>query len=343
MKNREYWRKRAEILQDSLLNTADEFYTDLERQYKLSLNNIEKEIVLWYKRFAKNNQITYIEAKRMLQYKELIELRWDIEEYIKYGKENSINTNWIKELENASSKAHITKLECLKLKLQNEIEVLISKQSNTTTDILNDIYTEGYYKTLYDMQQGLGLAFSINSFKENEIQSILSTPWTVDNITFSDRWGKYRVELIDTLRTELTQNLILGKKPDETINLIAKKFNKTKNQVGNLVMTESAYFSSLSRNDCYNDLGIEEFEIVATLDMKTSKICRELDGMHFSLKEYEVGVTANPFHPFCRTTTCPYFNDEFTVDEKRISRLNGKVQYVSSNLKYNEWKDKYVK
>ncbi len=60
-------------------------------------------------------------------------------------------------------------------------------------------------------------------------------------------------------------------------------------------MTEQAYFSSLSQKDCFKDLGVEEFEILATLDSHTSEICCEMDGKHFQMKDYEPGTTAPPF------------------------------------------------
>lgn len=43
-------------------------------------------------------------------------------------------------------------------------------------------------------------------------------------------------------------------------------------------MTESAAFSSIAQKDCFKDLGVEEYEIIATLDSKTSDICQALDG-----------------------------------------------------------------
>ena len=107
-------------------------------------------------------------------------------------------------------------------------------------------------------------------------------------------------------------------------------------------MTESAFFASASQKDCYNDLDVEKYEIVATLDLKTSKTCRYLDGKVFEMKDYEVGVTAPPFHNYCRTVTAPYFDDEL-ANEKRIARSSdGQVYYVDANIKYNEWYKKYV-
>ena len=91
------------------------------------------------------------------------------------------------------------------------------------------------------------------------------------------------------------------------------------------------------------DLGVKEYEIVSTLDSKTSEICRSLDGKHFPMSEFKPGITAPPFHPWCRTTTVPYFNDEFTKGEMRAARdEDGKTYYVPADMKYREWELKYV-
>ena len=109
-------------------------------------------------------------------------------------------------------------------------------------------------------------------------------------------------------------------------------------------MTESAAISSVAQKDCLKDLGVEKYEILATLDNLTSQICRDLDGKVFDMKEYEVGVTAPPFHPNCRSTTVPYFDDEFTEGEQRAARdSDGKTYYVPADMKYREWEKKFVK
>lgn len=344
-KNRDYWRKRSEQVQESLLNKSDVYAADLEKQYKLAMTEIQKEIEVWYKRFAKNNCISYAEAKRLLNTNELKEFRWNVEEYIKYGQKNAVHQYWMEELENASAKVHITRLEALKLQVQQHVETLIGNQLDDTDNLIRNLYKETYYRNAFELQKGFNTGFSFAAFNENELDKVLAKPWTSDGVEFSKRiWGEYRPQLVETLHTQLTQTLIQGKTPDKAIQVIANKFNTTRKKASNLVMTESAYFSSLSRNDCYKDLGIEEFENVATLDTKTSNTCQSMDGTHFPLTEYEVHVTAPPFHNYCRTTTCPYFNDEFTLGEKRTARsLNDKTEYIPSNIKYPEWKKKYVK
>ncbi|WP_227849992.1 minor capsid protein, partial [Clostridioides sp. ZZV15-6598] len=115
----------------------------------------------------------------------------------------------------------------------------------------------------------------------------------------------------------------------------------SKSQAKNLIMTESAFFASASRKDCFNDLDVEKYEIVATLDLKTSSICRELDGKVFDMNDYQVGITAPPFHPRCRTTTAPFFSDE---EGYRAARgEDGKTYYVSSNMKYEKWYKTHVR
>lgn len=123
---------------------------------------------------------------------------------------------------------------------------------------------------------------------------------------------------------------------------VDKKFKNVKVQAGRLVMTEQAYFHSVSQKDAFNDLDVEEFEVVATLDSHTSEICQEMDGKHFPMKDYQPGVTAPPFHVWCRSVTVPYFDDEFSVGERAARGEDGKTYYVPSDMKYKEWAKKYV-
>ena len=57
-----------------------------------------------------------------------------------------------------------------------------------------------------------------------------------------------------------------------------------------------------------------------------------------------MGVTAPPFHPRCRGCTAPYFNDEFTINERRAARgEDGKYQLVLSDMSFKEWKAEFVR
>ncbi|VFC15748.1 minor head protein [Clostridioides difficile] len=342
MKHKDYWRKRFEQLEEVQNNKSVKYYLELEKKYKLAMNSIEKDILSWYNRFAENEGISLLEAKKLLNTRELEEFKWNVEEYIKYGKENAINQKWMKELENASARLHITRLEALKLQIQQHVEVLYGNELDGIDKLMRDIYTSGYYHTAFNVQQGVNVGWSLMSLDTNRINKIISKPWATDGLNFSERiWGKHRPTLINELHTKLTQSIIRGENPKNLVNDFAKRFNVSKSQAKNLIMTESAFFASASRKDCFSDLDVEKYEIIATLDLRTSNICRELDGKIFDMKDYQVGITAPPFHCRCRTTTAPWFEDE---EGYRAARgEDGKTYYVPSSMKYNEWYEKYVK
>ncbi|HBF4243904.1 TPA: minor capsid protein [Clostridioides difficile] len=342
MKHKDYWRKRFEQLEEAQNNKSVKYYLELEKQYKLAMNSIEKDILAWYNRFAKNEGISLLEAKKLLNTRELEEFKWSVEEYIRHGKENAINQKWMKELENASARVHITRLEALKLQIQQQVEVLYGNELDGIDKLMRDIYTSGYYHTAFNVQQGVNVGWSLMSLDTNRINKIISKPWATDGLNFSERiWGKHRPTLVNELHTKLTQSIIRGENPKNLVNDFAKRFNVSKSQAKNLIMTESAFFASASRKDCFSDLDVEKYEIIATLDLRTSNICRELDGKIFDMKDYQVGITAPPFHCRCRTTTAPWFEDE---EGYRAARgEDGKTYYVPSSMKYNEWYEKYVK
>ena len=139
----------------------------------------------------------------------------------------------------------------------------------------------------------------------------------------------------------MTQAFIRGDSLEKLADKIAEKMKVSKANASRLVYTESAAYSSRARLKSYQDLGVEKYEIVATLDNRTSNICQDMDGKVFDLKDYEVGVTANPFHVRCRTTTAPYFDD---MEGERASRndATGETEYVPANMKYSDWKEKYM-
>ena len=344
-KSDEYWQKRFEILQEALLNKSDKYFIELIKQYERASRNVQDKILAWYIRLAENNEVSFTRAKQMLTNQELEEFRWSIEEYIRHGQENAISQQWIKELENASVRVHISKLEAMQIEIQQQVEALAGSMDVKLPELLQEIYTEGYYQTAYELQKGTNTVRDIKKLDTATIEKTMSKPWTVDKKTFSDRIWSNKEQLIDTLNKDLTQSIIRGDAPDKLIKNIADKFETSKRQTGRLVMTESAYFSSQSRLDSYKDLGVEKYKIVATLDLKTSEKCRGLDSKVFNINEYKVNITAPPFHVNCRSTTAPYYEDlDDIIGGQRAARdpVTGKTEYVNDKT-YSEWYEKRVK
>lgn len=339
-KSRDYWRKRFELLEDAQNRKAVSYYKDLEKAYVQTMNEIEKDIARWYQRFAKNNEISLDEAKQLLKSDELREFRWTVDEYIEYGKKNAINQKWMKQLENASSRVHISRLESLQLQLQQHAEKLYGGQIDGFERLMKETYQSQYYQTAFEVQKAFEVGFTLQALDETRLTKVISKPWTADGQTFSQKIWRDRNLLLDTLHTELIQSMARGEAPNRMISSIAKKMNTSRSNAARLVMTESAFFSASAQKDAFGELDVEKYEIIATLDSKTSSICQSMDGKVFKLVDFMPGVTANPFHPRCRTTTAPWFEDDYS---QRIARSkDGKVYYINSKIKYPEWEKRFV-
>lgn len=343
MNNAEYWKLRFEQLEQAQNQKGVKAYADIERQYKEAQKQLEGQIARWYQRFATNNGISLAEARQYLKGADLKEFKWDVQEYIKYGQDNALNSGWMKELENASAKYHISKLEALKVQTQHSLEVMYAKQFGTMHGALSDAFESGYYHTAYELQHGFNVGWDIAGLDQAQIEKVLAKPWAADGYNFSERiWGN-RNKLISEVHNELSRNIMLGADPQKAIDSLAKKMNTSKNNAGRLVMTEEAYFSSAAQKDCFESLGVEQYEIVATLDSHTSDICRSLDGKHFPMKDYQPGVTAPPFHVYCRSTTVPYFDEQFDIGERAArDEETGKTYYIPDDMNYQEWKETFV-
>lgn len=339
--SKKYWQDRFIEEEERLNKIAGDEFRRQQLEYERAISRLNKDIEVWYNRIAKNNDVSLAEAKKMLNDKELKEFKWTLDEYIKYGKENGIDKNWNKELENASARVHIERLEAMKLQVRGEIEKLYNGRESGFESYLKNLYKDQYNRTAFQIAKGTGVGTNIYSLNDKLVNTVIKKPWAPDGKNFSDRIWEDKDKLINTLHTEMTQAFIRGDSLEKLADKIAEKMKVSKANASRLVYTESAAYSSKARLKSYQDLGVEKYEIVATLDNRTSDICQDMDGKVFDLKDYEVGVTANPFHVRCRTTTAPYFDD---MEGERAARneKTGETEYVPANMKYSEWKEKYL-
>ncbi|PIM79166.1 minor capsid protein [Fusobacterium pseudoperiodonticum] len=334
-----YWTKRFEE-EEKQRNISNKAYAkEIEKQYKIAENKIKSDIEKWYIRIADNNQISLADAKKLLTKDELKEFKWTLAEYTQKAKSGA----WKKELENASARVHIKRLEALQLQVKNSIEILRNKENEMLEDYLIKNYEDTYYHSLYEISKGLNLKTSFATLDRNKINQVIGKPWLKDGKTFSDRIWQDKEQLINTLRTKITQSFITGSTLDEAVEEISKFVSdKIKNKeyvARRLLETESAAYASKAQIEAFKSIDVEKYEIVATLDLHTSEICQEMDGKVFNISDQEIGVTVPPFHSHCRTVIAPYFDDEPT----RASRdENGEYKEVKY-MNYKEWKDQYIK
>lgn len=342
-----YWSDRFISEEERRDRDNRRYYSTIEKEYNKVLAGLEKDIEYWLGRIAKNNDISFSGAKELLSKKELQEFKWTVEEYIKKGEENRVSGQWLKQLENASARVHIQRLEALKIQIQDRIENMYTTRDRSMEDYLCRVYKDTYYHTVFEIDKGIGsIQSSFNKLDDRKVSQIIHKPWEIDGKDFSTRIWEDKANLVNTLHTGLTQSLIRGGNLDDVVNdisqFVSSKIKNKKYVASRLVTTESAAYASKAQEQAYKDLSVDKYEILATLDLHTSDICQDLDGKIFDRKDYQVGVTAPPFHPNCRTVTVPWFLDDVDTGERVARGKDGKVGYVPQNMTYKEWYNKYV-
>lgn len=338
-----YWKQRYDQIEQAANNQSVAYIHSLEEKYRAAEKQIDDKINAWYQRLADNNGVSMTEARKLLTNSELKEFKWTVEQYIKAGEENAVDKRWMKELENASAKFHINRLEALKIEARQQIEVATGGMADDVDNLIKSVYSDTFYRSCFEFQKGVGVGFDVSGLDSGKVSKLISKPWSVDGTNFSEKlWGN-KAKLINTLDQELSRMVLTGESPRRAIANIKKTMGTSMASAKRLVMTEQAYFTSLAQKDAYGELDVEEYEFVGTLDGETCGDCGDLDGKHFPVTEMTVGVNAPPMHPYCRCTTCPYFDDEFT-NGLRVSRdEEGNTLYeVPEKMTYKEWKDSFV-
>lgn len=213
-------------------------------------------------------------------------------------------------------------------------------------NLLSTVYEDSVYKTAYETQKLRGEFSTFREVAKRDIETAISKPWATDGKDFSTRIWENKAQLINTLQTEMTRSFMIGEGAAPLINRIQKRFNVSFSNARRLVETETAYVQEKGMLDTYEALDVEQYQILAVLDMKTSDICRHLDKKVFDKKDAKPGITVPPFHCYCRSTTTPYI-DGITdgTGDTRAARdpVTGKTVFVESDLSYEEWYNKYVK
>lgn len=339
MNSADYWARRLKIMEDALKDRSYDRVRELDELFDAAVADIDTQIRAWYQRFAANNGgISYAEAHKLLTAGELKEFKWTVQQYIKAGKEHAVSGAWAKELENASVRVHISRLESLKMQIRQQAEALTQARIKATADAAAMSYTESYCRTAFEVQRGFGAGWSFGMPDTSALQKLLSRPWTADGQTFTARCWTDKSKLVEAVERELTVMLATGESPGKAIDAISKRFGVSKQNAGRVVMTESAYFSSAAQKDCFAALGVKKYRIIGTLDAKTCTVCGSMDGKVFRMSEFKPGTTAPPFHPWCRCCTAPYFDDMEGVGE-RYARdvLTGERYKLPKDTTYEQW------
>lgn len=338
----EYWKKRYEEEMERAMHQADGPKKDLRKYADTVIRRLEKDINDWYQRYANENGMSLADAKKQLDARELKAFNMDLEEYRAIAERDELSEEHKKMLKKASARQQLDRVQELYINTVQELESWAKYQDSTISDLLSNVYESSNYRTAWMTQSMKGQYDMYAQVDHRTIQRIIDSPWTPDGKNFSARIWDNRKQLATSLQNDFIQALIAGDGTATMSEAIAKRMNTSYNNANRLVETELARVHSQAFMDCMNELDVDAVEILATLDNKTSPICRRMDGKYVQCKDAKPGITIPPFHCHCRSTTVPYIPAVYGTERAARDPKTGKTVFVDGELKYEDWKREYV-
>lgn len=343
----EYWKKRYEEEMERAMHQADGPKKDLRKYADTVIRRLEKDINDWYQRYANENGMSLADAKKQLNARELKAFNMDLEEYRDIAERDELSAEHKKMLKQASARQQLDRVQELYINTVQELESWAKYQDSTISDLLSNVYESSNYRAAWMTQSMKGQYDMYAQVDHRTIQRIIDSPWTPDGKNFSARIWDNRRQLATSLQNDFIQALIAGDGTATMSEAIAKRMNTSYNNANRLVETELARVHSQAFMDCMAELDVDAVEILATLDSKTSPICRRMDGKVVQRKDAKPGITIPPFHCHCRSTTVPYLGDDLADIAGSGTRAardpkTGKTIFVEGELNYGEWEKRYI-
>lgn len=336
-KNRAYWIDRQEQQFLSGEKLIADYYTDLQKAFRQAQKEIQKVITDYYVRYADANGFSFAAAQKVLDKSEIGELK----DFIDLVRANMGKYNL--EVTNMSIKARITRYQALQKQIDALLQQLYAVDYELKgAEILKEVYSDSYYRTWFNIDQYKGFHQEFALVDPKSIEKLITYPF--NGADYSDRLWKQKDYMLLQLNEGVTTMLVQGKNPNDFSQDFAKKFERRQYEANRLLYTEGTYMIEQGTLAAYQEDDVQQYELVATLDLRTSEICEEMDGKRYNIDEAVTGVNYPPFHPWCRTTTIPYYDDVDYFGSERTARdpITGKVYKVPADMTYKQWKAEYV-
>lgn len=340
MKSDEYWQKRAEQRLVEAEQIAKRAEQEMRQAFDAAYADIEAQIYKLYGKYATDNSKSYAEALIYLTNDEREEFRRDLTYYIERARDADYRTEFRAYLQALSVRARVRRLEAYQARLKMIAEQLYTEELiPCATEVIQTVVTGSYLKAAFDVSQALGLLVAFDQPSQRLIKQVLEYPWS--GKSFSAKWYDNCDNFEAILDETLTKGLITGASNQKIARELRDKTGASYSRAERLVRTETNYAHNQATAALYEDVGVERYRYMATLDLRTSPMCREMDGKVIAYTDKVDGVNYPPLHPRCRSTTVPVIYEDDTGT--RVARdKDGKTYKVPADMTYKDWHAKYV-
>lgn len=341
MNSESYWARRIEEREAQWYKKSQEtIEKELAQYYEQALFNIQNDIAILYGRFAKDNQLSITDAFKLLTGNEFRIWRKSMQDYInEYDKtqDNKI----LLEINTLAMRSRISRLDKVYADTLKELHSAGVKIDKSFKSFLIDAYKDNYYKNLYDIGQKASIKSSIAEVDSEDIKKVLKTPWSGKN--YSQRIWQNTDKLSKLIKDEIVNGVHRGVSINKMAKLIEQRMNVGKYEATRLVRTELNYVQNQSTLDSIKDSEMKYYIFLATLDKRTSDICRSHDHHIYPVDEAKAGSNMPPLHPNCRSTISGSLKSYNTGRGKRIGKdAEGKRVTVPASMDYDDFYKIYI-
>lgn len=338
-----YWENRAANRMFEDMKNAEEAAEDVRRLYMRASSYIQSYGEETFEAFRRQTGLSEAEARRYIAQARTPSDMQEVLNFINQiqdpAKRQEI-LNWMKA---SATQSRLAGLASLHNAIDTLLPLLYAQELRTHQDVYREIIQDAYLHKTFDIQQYAGYGKYVTPMDAKRIDRLMRERWMGSNYS-SRLWGN-TARLAKSLRDELMVSFLTGRPQLQAWRAIDEEFQKGHSAARRLIRTESNYLANQAHTEAYRDSGIDKYIYVATLDLRTSEICRNLDGKTFSVKDAQPGKNYPPMHPWCRSTTIAWIPDQLRARMKRTARdpITGRNYKVPANMTYNEWHAKYVK
>lgn len=329
----EYWTERALQQEHNAQIVADRYMAQIGQSLADYKHQLVSEIEKFYARYAVDNKMTHAEAKQYLTDKERREFKHVTLERFR---EMALNPDTPTPLLDALSYRHrISRKEALLAEIERLTAELYGKPDgihDKVTEALSDVYIKG------KIHQAKNLAhFGIIEkpiLGVDAVRHKMASNWS--GKTFSTNvWG-HDAAVYKSISDTINKGLTGGWSVDRMARALSERTGVAYHRADTLVRTETTFYNNLATLDTIKELGGDHYEIVAVLDSRTSEICRLENHEVHSVKEYEPGRTAPPFHVRCRSTIRPAVKSDKPSPYFDILQNDGSVKLATEKRSLDE-------
>lgn len=336
--------KLKSLSEQNVLDTEEasiEVIEEILSLYVLCINDIQKELKAFITKYGKNGIVPYSETRRRLTDNERKIFNTELKAWYTDVRDNNMDKNYRENLQALGKKKYITRMEYLQAHIRNNIEKLFYKVENILTPFFKDCYTYNYYTQKYNVLKTLAVKAEYVVLEDKDIISAVNSKYA--NTSFKNSLAGNKSKLITEMETTIPQAMARGFNISRLENIINTKTMYSRNRNIALTRTESNYLTNKANLDFYKELKVDKYQYLATLDMRTSDMCRDMDGYIGLISQAEQGVNYPPIHVHCRSTAIPYIENISSFGERAArNEYTGKTVSVHRSMTQEQYIKKFV-